>query len=133
MLSFQPVPEPASVPLTARCQGEAPDAAAEALHEEIQEALLQAHRARELPEDYVDVSTGWLGAWKRRLKHKLLHNFKRGYVDVLSRQQSQFNRHLLAVVQELADHCSALHQTVQQLEERLARLEKESAREQVAS
>ena len=40
---------------------------------------------------------------KRWIKRKLLHNFQTAYVDVLSRQQSAFNRHIINALAELAD------------------------------
>jgi glycosyltransferase involved in cell wall biosynthesis len=65
--------------------------------------LLQADRLRTLPDDYFDVSTGRLAGMKHWLKAKLLGNFKRGYVDVLSRQQSAFNHRVLQAMQELRE------------------------------
>jgi hypothetical protein len=55
----------------------------------------------QLPDDYVDVSEGRLGRWKKWIKTKLLHNFKVSYVDVVSRQQTRFNRQLLEIVEKL--------------------------------
>ena len=59
------------------------------------ETLPKAHRLQQLPADYVDVTEGRLAPVKRAIKRKLLHNFKHGYVDVLSRQQSQVNGQLI--------------------------------------
>src|SRR5207244_5776483 len=51
--------------------------------------------------------------WKRRIKARLLGNFKHAYVDVLSRQQSAFNRHILAAVQELSECYAMLDHALQ--------------------
>lgn len=74
----------------------------------VQTSLTEADLRRQLPEDYVDVTTGRFAAWKRWLKRKLLGNFKNAYVDVLSRQQSAVNRHLVTAIQELAECCALL-------------------------
>jgi glycosyltransferase involved in cell wall biosynthesis len=71
-------------------------------------ALGEAEHCRRLPVDYTDVTEGFLASWKRRLKRKLLGNFKHAYVDVLSRQQSQFNQNVLASLHELAECCATL-------------------------
>src|SRR5262249_61216365 len=76
------------------------------LLESVRSILAQAHRQQRLPDDYVDVSEGFLARCKRWLKQKLLNNFKRAYVDVLSRQQSRVNQQLVSAVQALAA-CSA--------------------------
>src|SRR5262249_7317801 len=78
------------------------------LLEHARAALAEAHRLKRLPDDYVDVSLGRFAILKRWLKSKLLGNFKRAYVDVLSRQQSQVNQKLMTAVQQLADCCAAL-------------------------
>ena len=77
--------------------------------------LSQAEQRQQLPDDYLDVTQGMLARVKHRIKQKLLYNFKTGYVDVLSRQQSEFNQNLLAAVQELAECCTVLDQAVRQL------------------
>ena len=59
--------------------------------------------AQQLPDGYADVSEGRLARVKRWLKRKLLHNFQHAYVDVLSRQQSAFNRQVLNALAELGD------------------------------
>ncbi|OAI47796.1 hypothetical protein AYO44_08860 [Planctomycetaceae bacterium SCGC AG-212-F19] len=76
-----------------------------------QNALAQAEKLQQLPDDYLDITQGWLARWKRFIKSKLLNNFRRAYVDVLSRQQSAFNHQMLRAVQELAESCAALAQT----------------------
>jgi glycosyltransferase involved in cell wall biosynthesis len=68
----------------------------------IQAALVEAQRLQRLPDGYTDVTTGKLAAWKRWIKRKLLGNFQRAYVDVLSRQQSAFNERILLCLNELA-------------------------------
>jgi glycosyltransferase involved in cell wall biosynthesis len=94
------------------------------LLEAVQAVLAQAHRLQRLPDDYIDVSEGFLARCKRWLKRKLLNNFKRAYVDVLSRQQTQVNQQLVHAVQELAQCCASLDHAVRVLNEKLARLEK---------
>jgi glycosyltransferase involved in cell wall biosynthesis len=88
-----------------------------------QEALAQAQRLGRLPDDYVDVTEGRFARVKRWLKRKLLGNFKKGYVDVLSRQQTQVNGQLVAAVQELTASCAALDHLVRQLQARIDMLE----------
>jgi glycosyltransferase involved in cell wall biosynthesis len=73
------------------------------LLETVQGAIAEADRQQRLPDDYLDVTEGLFARWKRKIKQKLLGNFKHAYVDVLSRQQSRFNGHILAAVQELAE------------------------------
>jgi len=89
-----------------------------------QEALAEAHRLQRLPDDYLDVTEGRCARLKRWLKRKLLGNFKKGYVDVLSRQQTQVNGQLIAAVQELTQSCAALDHLVRQLQGRIDMLEK---------
>ncbi len=90
-----------------------------------QAALAEAQRLQRLPDDYVDVTEGFLATWKRRVKRKLLGNFKHAYVDVLSRQQTAFNRQLVTAVQQLAESCAALDHAVRLLNDRLTRLERQ--------
>jgi glycosyltransferase involved in cell wall biosynthesis len=75
--------------------------------EQLRHLLTEAETVAELPAGYTDVSEGKLAAWKRRIKRKLLHQFQTAYVDVLSRQQTAFNRSILSVLQELAE-CTAM-------------------------
>jgi hypothetical protein len=84
-------------------------------------SLRQASRLQRLPEDYVDVTEGLLASVKRRIKGKLLGNFKQAYVDVLSRQQSAFNRQVLVALQELAECCATLERAVRLLRRRTRR------------
>jgi glycosyltransferase involved in cell wall biosynthesis len=78
----------------------------------VQTALAAAEGKQNLPSDYIDVTQGFLAKWKRLIKHKLLANFKRAYVDVLARQQSAFNRQTLTALQELAECCALLDHAV---------------------
>ena len=70
--------------------------------------LLAAQAVGQLPDDYVDVSEGRFARLKLWIKRKLLHNFRHAYVNVLSRQQSAFNREVLAALAEFADAQAAL-------------------------
>jgi hypothetical protein len=78
---------------------------------EAQKSLAAALAQRTLPDGYHDVTTGPLASLKRRIKAKLLNNFRRSYVDVLSHQQSEFNAAVLAALSQLADACAAIGQT----------------------
>lgn len=111
----------------------------EARENDLREQLAELHRLRTLPDDYVDVTHGPLAEWKRRIKRKLLHNFRTAYVDVLSQQQSRFNAVLVEILSELIegqttrtepDSDSAEKKTnlvaeMRRLRRRLARLEKQ--------
>ncbi|MFL5327966.1 MAG: glycosyltransferase [Gemmataceae bacterium] len=86
----------------------------------------------QLPDDYVDVSEGRLARWKRWIKSKLLHNFKVSYVDVVTRQQTRFNRRLLEIIEELEARpddsllraeLAESRRTCEELGRRVARLE----------
>src|SRR5262249_45627317 len=82
--------------------------------ESVQAAMVQAARLQQLPDDYNDVTEGWFASWKRKIKSKLLNNFKRAYADVVSRQQSAFNRQMLTALQELVECCASLEHAQQQ-------------------
>jgi glycosyltransferase involved in cell wall biosynthesis len=92
--------EPASVQTEDRCCA----APLKAVHS----ALVEAETKKQLPADYLDVTQGFLAKWKSWIKRKLLGNFKRAYVDVLSRQQSAFNRQALTALRELSECCALL-------------------------
>ncbi|MBM4069533.1 MAG: glycosyltransferase [Planctomycetes bacterium] len=92
--------------------------------ERVQALLARVERSQRLPDDYLDVTEGRFASLKRWLKRKVLNNFKIAYVDVLSRQQSQVNRELLAAVQELAECCTTLDHAVRLLTERAANRER---------
>lgn len=85
----------------------------------IRQLLIRARAGQRLPDDYVDVTLGRFARWKRWLKQKLLYNFKRAYVDVLSHQQSEVNEQLVAAVQQLAECCATLDHAVRSLQRRL--------------
>jgi glycosyltransferase involved in cell wall biosynthesis len=76
--------------------------------ETVQAALAEAERRGNLPDEYTDVTEGVFAGLKKKIKAKVLGNFKHAYVDVLSRQQSAFNRHVLAALQELLECCAML-------------------------
>jgi glycosyltransferase involved in cell wall biosynthesis len=94
---------------------------------EVRSELAELDGLGELPTDYLDVTAGFLAGWKRRVKAKLLNNFKRAYVDVLSRQQSACNRHLLRAVQELTEYVATLEHALSAVHERLKVLEARAA------
>lgn len=89
----------------------------------VQEILPKTHRLQKLPEDYVDVTEGSFASVKRLIKRTLLNNFKRAYLDVLSRQQSQVNGQVALMIQQLAECCSVLDHAVVLLHQRLDGLE----------
>jgi O-antigen biosynthesis protein len=74
----------------------------------VQDAMTRADSLQQLPDGYEDVTQGLLASFKLTIKSKLLNNFKLAYVDVLSRQQSRFNRAVLEALQELAECCGTL-------------------------
>jgi glycosyltransferase involved in cell wall biosynthesis len=78
------------------------------LLETVQAALVRADRLQRLPTTYTDITEGWFASCKRWIKRKLLGNFKRAYVDVLSRQQSAFNQEVVRALHELAECCATL-------------------------
>jgi glycosyltransferase involved in cell wall biosynthesis len=122
----QPCGPPATVPLVIGADPglSAADGCLTAL-DEAQAALVEVTALQKLPDDYRDVTQGALAGLKLRLKRKLLGNFKKAYVDVLSRQQSACNQHLLAAVQTLTECCTTLDHAVRQLQTRVAELEGE--------
>jgi glycosyltransferase involved in cell wall biosynthesis len=81
---------------------------------EVQRCLSEAQRFQTLPDDYVDVTQGRFAKWKAWIKRKLLGNFKNAYVDVLSRRQSEFNRRVLAVLNELVECCTTLESALRE-------------------
>jgi glycosyltransferase involved in cell wall biosynthesis len=76
--------------------------------EAIETALVELQRLERLPDEYTDVTAGRLASLKRWIKRKLLGNFQRAYVDVLSRQQSEFNRQTLTTLSELRECCATI-------------------------
>ncbi|MCS6852896.1 MAG: hypothetical protein NZ700_17185, partial [Gemmataceae bacterium] len=127
---------PAAAPLRLRVTTAEPATAAvlTPLSAPVQAALAEAARCQHLPDDYVDVTTGWFAGLKRWVKRKVLNNFRRAYVDVLSRQQSTFNRQLLIVLSEVLaqqavwEHARAVdRQRIQELEANLLELRQQLA------
>jgi hypothetical protein len=94
-----------------------------AILEEAQAALVEANRLHALPDDYTDITEGALAGLRQRIKKKLLGNFKKAYVDVLSRQQSACNKQLLEAIQTLTECCATLDHAVRQLQARIVELE----------
>jgi glycosyltransferase involved in cell wall biosynthesis len=78
----------------------------------LEPVLRAAQEAQQLPDGYTDLSEGRLARLKCWLKRKLLHNFQHAYVDVLSRQQTAFNRQVLNALAELGDGQAALAHAV---------------------
>lgn len=98
------------------------------LGETVQTTLAEAERLGQLPDDYTDVTQGVLASWKAWIKRKLLGNFKRAYVDVLSRRQSAFNRRMLTAFQELMEYCATRESACRRDRERIRALEEQLAR-----
>jgi glycosyltransferase involved in cell wall biosynthesis len=96
---------------------------AQSLLEQVHACLTRAEQHRQLPDDFAEEGGGWFSRWKQWLKRKLLHQFKTGYVDVLSRQQSRVNADLLRSVQQLTETCATLGHAVQVLQTRVVSLE----------
>jgi O-antigen biosynthesis protein len=94
-----------------------------------QAAVRQAHERGQLPQDYIDVTEGALAAVKRFLKRKLLHNFRKAYVDVMSRQQSEVNEALVTALCHLLDGYTVLSRKVADLEAARSRPRRRSARQ----
>jgi glycosyltransferase involved in cell wall biosynthesis len=112
------------LPLTVEARGavDAPSCAGTLL-DDLQRTLPEAKRLQKLPDNYDDISDGRFGGVKRYVKWKLLNNFKQGYVDLLSRQQSQVNAQLIVAVQQLGECCSVLDKAVRGLQQRLDQME----------
>jgi glycosyltransferase involved in cell wall biosynthesis len=88
--------------------GRGSDSVCTPMLQSIEVALLELQRLQRLPDEYTDVTTGRFASLKRWIKRKLLDNFQRAYVDVLSRQQSGFNRQTLTALNELRECCATL-------------------------
>jgi glycosyltransferase involved in cell wall biosynthesis len=116
-------PAALEVPLTMTAAHASSSSCAAELLETVQETLPRTQSLQQLPTDYVDVTEGSLAPIKSFVKRKLLNNFKRGYVDVLSRQQSQVNEQLVLMVQQLAESCALLDHAVAGIQQRLDALE----------
>src|SRR5262249_4462147 len=77
--------------------------------------LSKARTLEKLPDSYVDVTEGRFARLKRWLKAKLLRNFQHSYVNVLSRQQTAFNKRLADAVAALAEENADLRRTISSL------------------
>jgi glycosyltransferase involved in cell wall biosynthesis len=106
-----------------------PDTLGDAFLQAAQAAVQQAHERQQLPQDYLDVTEGAFAPLKRFLKRKLLHNFRKAYVDVLSRQQSEANEALVTALCHLLDGFSVLSRKVTELEEMRQELRRSRRRE----
>ncbi|MBX7105689.1 MAG: glycosyltransferase [Gemmataceae bacterium] len=99
-------------------------------------ATAAARVLQDLPDHYDDVTTGHLAKLKHWVKQKLLHNFRSGYVDVISRQQSRFNRKVVEAIDALAerespgarDDIGPVAARLDELAKRLEKLERRSDR-----
>jgi glycosyltransferase involved in cell wall biosynthesis len=107
--------EPIRIPLHVQHETAASSSSLAPLLDGIRQLLVRAREGQILPDDYLDVSEGWFARWKRWAKHKLLHNFKRAYVDVLSRRQSHINEQLVTATQQLAECCAMLDHAMRTL------------------
>ncbi len=118
------IPMPVETPLhVERAAGSSPGGGASAFLENVTKLLPRAHALQRLPMDYVDVTEGTLAPVKRFIKRKLLHNFRRGYIDLLSRQHSEVNEQLVLMVQQLAECCAMLDHAVAGMQNRIDDLE----------
>jgi len=104
-------------------QDSLPASCASAFLDTVQETLPKVHDLQNLPDDYVDVSEGFFAPAKRWIKRTLLNNFKNAYVDVLARQQSQVNQHVVLMIQQLAECCAMLDHAISGLHHRLDGIE----------
>jgi hypothetical protein len=117
------VAAPIDITLTIEASGIGSDRTCTSTHlDAVQTALASTQPLCELPDDYVDVSEGRLAPIKRYVKRKLLNNFKRAYVDQLSRQQSQVNGQVVIMIQQLAECCAMLDHAIAGIHRRLDQL-----------
>jgi len=117
-------PDPVELPLTIEARpGLNSTSCVSTFLSAVEETLPKTHHLQQLPEGYVDVTEGRFAPLKRMVKRKLLNNFKHAYVDVLSRQQSQVNRQVVLMIQQLAECCSMLDHAVAGLHQRLDALQ----------
>jgi hypothetical protein len=107
---------PAEIALHVEAEAETTTTCASVFLDAVTRTLPTAHQMQQLPVDYVDVTEGAFASVKRLLKRKVLHNFKHAYLDVLSRQQSHMNGHLVLMIQQLAECCALLEQRLATLE-----------------
>ncbi len=78
------------------------------------QSLVLAHEQAKLPDEYVDITEGSFAPLKKWVKRKILHNFRKAYVDVISRQQSRFNEQVMKVLQQLMDSLTTIQHGVYQ-------------------
>jgi glycosyltransferase involved in cell wall biosynthesis len=107
--SLRLIVEPATVHSSGAC--------CSPLLQQAEAALVEAQRLQRLPDNYTDMTAGWLARWKRWIKRKLLGNFKHAYVDVLSRQQSAVNSQMTTALRELTACCATLDHALRQLQQ----------------
>jgi len=108
---------------------ESSDASGSSFFSAARASLAEAHKRHLLPDNYLDVTQGLFAGFKAWLKRKILRNFKHAYVDVLSRQQTEFNQLILTALQELTEYGATLEHMLalerdkrQKLEKRLQQL-----------
>ncbi|MBL8823440.1 MAG: glycosyltransferase family 4 protein [Planctomycetia bacterium] len=108
-------------------QHDRPIAAIEPLLRQLRSLLSEAKQVETLPETYQDVTEGLLATLKKQVKHKLLNNFRKAYVDVAFRQQSDLNEKLIVCMSLLLEALSTQDSTAQAAEQdrRVRRLEKQ--------
>jgi hypothetical protein len=89
----------------------------------VDRSLANAEQLQRLPQGFADDDAGWWAGLKRWIRRKLLGRFQYGYVDVLSRRQSDFNGALVTLVRELVLAAHSERHRRLEVEERLDRLE----------
>jgi len=92
-------------------EAKTPATADSAVLDRLRSALAEVEKLQDLPDGYSDVSTGPFAKFKQQIKERLLHQFKTAYVDVLSRQQSEWNRQVGLVLHELAESVALLERS----------------------
>lgn len=87
--------------------GAAADDVSASFLEAAKAALAETHRQRTLPTEYADVTQGFLAPLKAWVKQKVLHNFRKAYMEPLARQQSAVNEGLLTALCRLTEAAAA--------------------------
>lgn len=105
-----------------------PIVAMEPLLRQLKALLAEAKQVETLPETYQDVTEGLLASLKKQVKHKLLNNFRKAYVDVAFRQQSDLNEKLIVGMSLLLEAIAAQDVAGQSAEQlrRIRKLEKQA-------
>lgn len=100
----------------------------EPLLRQLKALLAEAKQFEKLPESYHDVTEGLLAPLKKQVKHKLLNNFRKAYVDVAFRQQSDLNEKLILGMSLLQEAIAAQDVARQAAEQarRIRKLEKQA-------